>query len=291
MIQTIGFSLLSAGVFRGDQSLAAVLAIGVKAIRDWSRDHSTNPNSKLEEILLFAFTDLEVRTLLRVCDRLLLPKTHTKANAKTNAKTNTCAEDVTSSSPQNANEATNMADRNNNNNKDVVTVSPKSEQAAEKNTEETSTTTTTATENSKVVPEASESPNTKSSADVDANKKTEKETGLTEDKVMTDVEDNSGGEDSPNNNNNKKTDTMANTALAVAISEDDKVMTDAEESLRAAALAMCGDKVMTDAEESSNEQKPSPKRKAADEGAATTDTPSISIHTTDKQESSKKEDA
>ena len=54
---------------------------------------------------------------------------------------------------------------------------------------------------------------------------------------------------------------------------------------------MCGDKVMTDAEESSNEQKPSPKRKAADEGAATSDTPSISIHTTDKQESSKKEDA
>jgi len=75
-IRHIGFSLLSAGVFRGHQSLTTILAMGVLAIQEWAKACTHTKNDKiashLEDIVLFAFTDKEANTLLNVCDALLL---------------------------------------------------------------------------------------------------------------------------------------------------------------------------------------------------------------------------
>ncbi|CAB9508712.1 Macro domain-containing protein [Seminavis robusta] len=68
-IKEVAFALLSAGVFRGGQSLGRVLAIGVSAIRDWAEDNS---NSSVTDIVLYAFTNREAKTLLHVCHRILL---------------------------------------------------------------------------------------------------------------------------------------------------------------------------------------------------------------------------
>jgi O-acetyl-ADP-ribose deacetylase len=73
-IQKVAFALLSAGIFRGEQRLSTVLCLGVEAIRDWSSDQSKLGNSKLEDIVLYAFTDKEAMTLLQVCDFLLPSK-------------------------------------------------------------------------------------------------------------------------------------------------------------------------------------------------------------------------
>lgn len=70
-IEQVAFSLLSAGVFRGTQSLATVLAIGVEAIRDWATDESNRSQSAVEDIVLFAYMDKEAQTLVDVCDKLL----------------------------------------------------------------------------------------------------------------------------------------------------------------------------------------------------------------------------
>ena len=56
--QTIGFSLLSAGIYRGDQSLSHVLNLGVETIVNQIR-----PN---QIVYLVAFTDDEVETLRRI---------------------------------------------------------------------------------------------------------------------------------------------------------------------------------------------------------------------------------
>lgn len=56
-IKTIGFSLLSAGIFRGQQPLSAVLNTALKAIASSSYEG-------LEEVHLIGFTDAEVQTLI-----------------------------------------------------------------------------------------------------------------------------------------------------------------------------------------------------------------------------------
>lgn len=53
-ISTVGFSLLSAGIFRGSRPLSEVLKIGLLAVE-------ANVYPALEEVFLVAFTEREVR--------------------------------------------------------------------------------------------------------------------------------------------------------------------------------------------------------------------------------------
>jgi O-acetyl-ADP-ribose deacetylase (regulator of RNase III) len=69
-IQQVAFSLLSAGVFRGKQSLHTVLKIGVVAIRDFVEE--AEDCGSLEAIILFAFSAKEADALLEVCVQELL---------------------------------------------------------------------------------------------------------------------------------------------------------------------------------------------------------------------------
>lgn len=63
-LKSIGFSLLSAGIFRGQQSLSKVLAAGVHGILQ-----GVYPG--LEEVHMVAFTKQEQRELADVCEALL----------------------------------------------------------------------------------------------------------------------------------------------------------------------------------------------------------------------------
>jgi len=60
---SIGFSLLSAGIFRGGRSLETVLAIGCKACEDTAA-------APLEEIYLVGFMDKEVKALVSILDQV-----------------------------------------------------------------------------------------------------------------------------------------------------------------------------------------------------------------------------
>jgi len=62
-LKTIGFSLLSAGIFRGTRSLAEVLAIGVKAIGE-----SDYPG--LEEVHMVGYTQQELATLSGILEEM-----------------------------------------------------------------------------------------------------------------------------------------------------------------------------------------------------------------------------
>ena len=59
-MRTIAFSLLSAGIFRGEQSLAGVLEAGVDAVRAGAYEN-------LQEVHLCAFTAEEQQTLINLC--------------------------------------------------------------------------------------------------------------------------------------------------------------------------------------------------------------------------------
>lgn len=68
-IQNVGFSLLSAGIFRGQLTMDEVLTIGLQGIQNWK------PSAKDEEpfvphVYLCAFTPRECRVLLNTCDRM-----------------------------------------------------------------------------------------------------------------------------------------------------------------------------------------------------------------------------
>jgi O-acetyl-ADP-ribose deacetylase (regulator of RNase III) len=69
-LQEVAFSLLAAGVFRGECSLEDVLSVAVNAIYDWAEaqsSSSTSTTSRLTNIYMFAYTDKECRTLQRLC--------------------------------------------------------------------------------------------------------------------------------------------------------------------------------------------------------------------------------
>jgi O-acetyl-ADP-ribose deacetylase (regulator of RNase III) len=74
-IQSVAFSLLSAGVFRGSQPLETVLAIGVTAIQEWSVSYANRTGVEggalLSQIVLCAYTPNECKTLKAVCDHTL----------------------------------------------------------------------------------------------------------------------------------------------------------------------------------------------------------------------------
>ncbi|KAL3905777.1 MAG: hypothetical protein SGARI_004301 [Bacillariaceae sp.] len=61
-ITDVGFSLLSAGIFRGRQSMKNVLAIGVAGIRDWVED--TEDCGALKTITLCGFSEREAAMLM-----------------------------------------------------------------------------------------------------------------------------------------------------------------------------------------------------------------------------------
>jgi O-acetyl-ADP-ribose deacetylase (regulator of RNase III) len=62
-IQSVAFSLLSAGKFRGSQPLETVLAQGVTAIQEWSASYAKAPGGKsdarLSQIIICAYTENE----------------------------------------------------------------------------------------------------------------------------------------------------------------------------------------------------------------------------------------
>jgi O-acetyl-ADP-ribose deacetylase len=72
-LDTIAFSLLSAGVYRGSNSLDTVLEVGVQAIVDWCENSDSDSNN-LDHVCLCAFTSREYTVLQDICDRLLEPK-------------------------------------------------------------------------------------------------------------------------------------------------------------------------------------------------------------------------
>lgn len=63
-LESVGFALISAGMFRGKQSLTRVLELGVSGIRD-----AAYPG--LKEVHLVGFTDEEQEALRRACDVVL----------------------------------------------------------------------------------------------------------------------------------------------------------------------------------------------------------------------------
>ena len=63
--KTVAFSLLSAGIFRGRQSLATILAISVGAVADGAYEG-------LERVHLVAFTPREQKTLAQAAQRHFL---------------------------------------------------------------------------------------------------------------------------------------------------------------------------------------------------------------------------
>ncbi|KAG7366307.1 Appr-1-p processing protein [Nitzschia inconspicua] len=63
-ITDVGFSLLSAGIFRGERSMPKVLAIGIIAIRDWVSE--TTDVGKLKSVTLCGFSEREAILLQNV---------------------------------------------------------------------------------------------------------------------------------------------------------------------------------------------------------------------------------
>lgn len=68
-IQKVAFSLISAGRFKGNQTLEHVLGVGVQAIYDWCKDDQKE-NGNLEQIILYAYNTNEVNTLTKLCDSI-----------------------------------------------------------------------------------------------------------------------------------------------------------------------------------------------------------------------------
>jgi O-acetyl-ADP-ribose deacetylase (regulator of RNase III) len=74
-IQSVAFSLLSAGIFRGSQPLETVLTHGVMAIQEWTASYAKQTGAKcdvfLSQIVLCAYTENECETLQAACDKIL----------------------------------------------------------------------------------------------------------------------------------------------------------------------------------------------------------------------------
>lgn len=68
-ITDVGYSLLSAGIFRGRQSMPNVLGIGIEAIHAWVTE-STDVG-KLKTVTLCGFSEREAALLLKVTTRVL----------------------------------------------------------------------------------------------------------------------------------------------------------------------------------------------------------------------------
>ena len=66
-IEQVGFSLLSAGIFKGMRSLEDVLELAVKSIMSWGRE--APQDCAVKEVVIFAFTPGETNLLKKICNR------------------------------------------------------------------------------------------------------------------------------------------------------------------------------------------------------------------------------
>ena len=87
VIKHVAFSLLSAGVFKGDRSLKGVLGIGVQGIHDWVV--KSDDCGALEKIVLCAFNLREASTLIQVCEEILGPAGNEEEEEKESGETST----------------------------------------------------------------------------------------------------------------------------------------------------------------------------------------------------------
>jgi O-acetyl-ADP-ribose deacetylase (regulator of RNase III) len=77
-LHTVGFSLLSAGVYRAKVPLTIIFELSVQAIMEWTPASNTylrdaqDSETKVMEVTLCAFTENECDTLQSVCDDLLM---------------------------------------------------------------------------------------------------------------------------------------------------------------------------------------------------------------------------
>ena len=65
-LEAIAFSLLSAGIFRGDRTLKEVLSIAVQTICDWLEDHDNDYS--LQSVFMCGFTPHEVNMLVDIAE-------------------------------------------------------------------------------------------------------------------------------------------------------------------------------------------------------------------------------
>jgi O-acetyl-ADP-ribose deacetylase len=68
-IRHVAFCLISAGVYRGNLPLEAVVSHGMLAISDW-RPTASSDDTILSKIFVFAFTDQECQTLLESSQKI-----------------------------------------------------------------------------------------------------------------------------------------------------------------------------------------------------------------------------
>lgn len=80
-LEKIGFCLLSAGVFSGNQSVESIIGIGVQGIHDWCQDQPPGKIS-LKEVYMYGFNEKECDTLRRVCDKILTPGSDKTSNSR-----------------------------------------------------------------------------------------------------------------------------------------------------------------------------------------------------------------
>ncbi|CAJ1925425.1 unnamed protein product [Cylindrotheca closterium] len=71
-ISEVAFALLSAGVFRGQQTLEEVLSIAIRGVQDFVQQNDEG-ETVIEEISLVAFSSREQKVLLEVATKLLSP--------------------------------------------------------------------------------------------------------------------------------------------------------------------------------------------------------------------------
>jgi O-acetyl-ADP-ribose deacetylase (regulator of RNase III) len=67
-LKDVSFSLLSAGVFRGERSLKQVLKLAVEAVYSWSKDQ--NDATSVETVIMCAFMEKEANALLKIATEL-----------------------------------------------------------------------------------------------------------------------------------------------------------------------------------------------------------------------------
>jgi O-acetyl-ADP-ribose deacetylase len=82
-ITDVAFSLLSAGIFRGRQSIQNVLAIGITGIQDWVQ--STKDVGQLKTVTLCGFSENEASLLLSISKEILggnVKESHTEDDRK-----------------------------------------------------------------------------------------------------------------------------------------------------------------------------------------------------------------
>lgn len=65
-LEAVAFSLLSAGIFRGDRSVKQVLSIGIESICDWIKNQGDS--STLSSVIMCGFNPHEVNTLVDICE-------------------------------------------------------------------------------------------------------------------------------------------------------------------------------------------------------------------------------